>query len=179
MKGKKIHQTKWIPFSNFISILSCYTVKRSRYTNSSHTKYAFEKQPYLPSKSLKKKKKPWNSLKSKPAPFQVFYTTRSVLRYILKFQQLFLKSHIIFNIQKKIPSYLIPWVFMGNYPHHHICAVPQESTSPASLQEKKKKLYNLHKLHLLHIPKITGSQYGSYQFTNRWSFKICAPHQNI
>lgn len=98
-EGKKIYQTKCIPFSNFTNILSCYTVKRSRYANSSHTKYVSEKHPHLPSKSLKKETKPWNSPKSKPATLQVFYPTRSFITYIL--QQFFLKKVTLYSIFRK------------------------------------------------------------------------------
>lgn len=142
-------------------------MKRSRYTNSSHTKYAFEKQPYLPSKSLKKKKKTMKQPEVKASSFPGVLHYKECLKIYFKVPATLPKKSHYIQYSEKDTKLSHPMSIYGELSSSpHLCCAPREYFS-SKFTGKKKKLYNLHKLHLLHIPKITGSQYGSYQFTNR------------
>lgn len=120
-----------IPFTSPTNILACYPVRRSRCENR---KLAFRKRkkknPNKPNQKnqhtlpLKHKRKTHTetTLKSKPAPFQVFYTSRSIIG-TLQFWQLYLhKSDYIQYSEKDTVSYLMQWIFKRHYLSHHTCA---------------------------------------------------------
>lgn len=164
-------------------------LKRSRCKNSSYRKFVLKKtqnqttkKPHTTHKKKrhtqtpKHKRNPHTyAKKSKPAPFQVFYTTRSITSTGV-LATLPTESDYVQYSEKDTANYFMQWLFKRNYLSHHTYAVPQENTSQASLQ---KNWYKLNKLHLLHSPQTTERQYISYQFANGRSFKICAPHQKI